>query len=363
MAKTARGRRRYSTGKKELDQAVTELVADLGLSKRDHGLVTEIVTTALLMGKDVGAQQRDSDGEVIPIDPIDLKLTNAALKEMRYAFKVFAPYRDVRKVSIFGSSRSKPGDPDYEQAREIGRLVAERGWMVVTGAGPGSMAAANEGAGKAQSFGVNIRLPFEAEPNPTVADDPKLINFKYFFTRKLMFIKEASAFVLLPGGFGTMDEAFELLTLMQTGKSDLHPIVLLDAPGETYWSEFTDFVDRNLIKGNYASRADIELFTRTDDLEEAASVIDGFYANYHSMRFVGQRLVLRMKRAPGHKEIVRLRKSFEDLLVAGGTIEPSEPSSAELGDQDAIGLERLVLDFDRASYGRLRALIGELNRI
>ena len=251
----ARRRRRYSTGVEELDQRIGRLVAETGLTERDGALIAEIVTTAFLLGKDV-AERLDS-GEVARLDPGDLKIVNAALKEMRYAFRVFAPYRNVRKVSVFGSARSRPGDPDYEQARAFGRTIAEHGWMVVTGAGPGSMEAANEGAGAAKSFGVNIRLPFEAEPNPIVADDPKLINFKYFFTRKLMFIKEASAFVLLPGGFGTMDEAFELLTLMQTGKSDMHPIVLLDPPGGTFWPEFVEFSRRNLVDRGYVSAIDL----------------------------------------------------------------------------------------------------------
>ena len=234
--------------------------------------------------------------------------------------------------------------------------------MVVTGAGPGSMEAANEGAGAAKSFGVNIRLPFEAEPNPVIAEDPKLINFKYFFTRKLMFIKEAAAFVLLPGGFGTMDEAFELLTLIQTGKSDMHPVVLLDAPGGTYWHGFVDFMKRDLVERGYVSESDLNLFTVTDDVEEAAREIGQFYANYDSMRFVSHRLVLRMDHAPTDEQLAKLTVDFADIL-AKGAIERCGPFAPEIADDDALDKERICFYFDRASYGRLRMLIDELNRL
>ncbi|MEX2393393.1 MAG: TIGR00730 family Rossman fold protein [Actinomycetota bacterium] len=344
-----RKKRRYSTGVEELDQRIAELVAETDLRDRDGALISEIVITALLLGKDAASR-------------LDLKIVNAALKEMRYAFRVFSPYRDVKKVSVFGSARSKPGDPDYEQARTFGRTIAEHGWMVVTGAGPGSMEAANEGAGVAKSFGVNIRLPFEAEPNPVIADDPKLINFKYFFTRKLMFIKEASAFVLLPGGFGTMDEAFELLTLIQTGKSDMHPVVLLDPPGGTYWKHFVEFIQRDLIDRGYVTDTDLRLLTVTDDVDEAAAEIARFYANYDSMRFIGQRLILRLKKAPDDTELARLSTEFADLLDQG-VIERSEPSPVEVEDADALDMQRIRLYFDRASLGRLRMLIDELKRL
>jgi uncharacterized protein (TIGR00730 family) len=293
---------------------------------------------------------------------LDLKIINAALKEMRYAFKVFAPYRDSRKVSVFGSARTRPGDPDYEQARNFGTRIAERGWMVVTGAGPGSMAAANEGAGAAQSFGVNIRLPFEAEPNPFIAEDPKLINFKYFFTRKLMFVKEAQAFVLLPGGFGTLDEAFELLTLTQTGKSDLHPIVLLDTPGGRYWQALMRFLSEDLLKLGYISQDDLGLVTLTDDVDEAVDELERFYRNFHSMRFLGDRLILRLQHAPDDETLARLSTEFADIIVSGD-IQRAEPSKGEITDEDALDLERISFVFDRASYGRLRKLVNALNEL
>ena len=343
-----RTRRRYSTGVEELDAQIAQLVAETGMAERDGALISEIVTTAFLLGKDAASR-------------LDLKIVNAALKEMRYAFKVFSPYHDVKKVSVFGSARTKPGDPDYEQARKFGETIAEHGWMVVTGAGPGSMEAANEGAGAAKSFGVNIRLPFESEPNSVVADDPKLINFKYFFTRKLMFIKEASAFVLTPGGFGTMDEAFELLTLIQTGKSDMHPVVLLDAPGGTYWTAFVDFVTRDLVDRGYCSREDLSLFYATDDVDEAAKHIGDFYANYDSMRFVGNKLVLRLDHAPDDAALAKLSEDFSDIVT--GPIVGAEATPTEVKDDDALDKQRVSMKFDRASYGRLRVLIDELNRL
>ena len=349
MSKAKTKRRRYSTGVEGLDQQITELVAQTGLTERDGALIAEIVISAFLLGRDAASRE-------------DLKIVNAALKEMRYAFKVFAPYRDVKKVSVFGSSRSQPGDPDYEQARAFGHAIAEHGWMVVTGAGPGSMEAANEGAGAAKSFGVNIRLPFESDPNPVIAEDPKLINFKYFFTRKLMFIKEASAFVLLPGGFGTMDEAFELLTLIQTGKSDMHPVVLLDSPGGTYWEGFVDFVKHDLVGRGYVSAEDLDLFTVTDDIERAADELSRFYANYDSMRFVSNRLVLRLEHAPDDETLHALSDTFTDIL-AGGAIERVDPFPPEINDDDALDKERIALHFDRASYGRLRQLIDTLNQL
>jgi uncharacterized protein (TIGR00730 family) len=347
MAKTSSRRRRYSTGSEDLDAKVGEIVASLEIPARDVELVSGIITTGLLLAGDSA-------------DRLDLKIVNAALKEMRYAFKVFAPYRASRKVSVFGSSRTRPGDPDYEQARTFGKVMAERGWMVVTGAGPGSMEAANEGAGAAHSFGVNIRLPFEAEPNPVIAEDPKLINFKYFFTRKLMFMKEASAFVLMPGGFGTMDETFEVLTLMQTGKSDMHPIVLLDAVGGTYWEGFLTFVRRDLVERGYVSAEDLDLFFVTDDAARAADEVTRFYRNFHSMRFVRDKLVLRLEQAPGDDILAHLSREFADIL-AGGAIERAGAFDPEIADDDALDKERIVLRFDRASYGRLRALIDRLN--
>src|SRR3984893_10144236 len=241
----ARTRRQYSTGDAELDRRLSALVEELELSPVDARSTFELLVTAIRMASE-------------PLSRLDRKLINASVKEMRYAFNVFSKYRDRKKVSVFGSARTPPDDSNYQLAKGLVRRMAEAGWMVVTGAGPGIMSAANEGAGQESSFGVNIVLPFEAKPNPFIASDPKLINFKYFFTRKLMFMKEADAFVLFPGGFGTLDELFELLTLSQTGKSSLHPIVMLEAPGTGYWEEFDRHVRDNIIGRGFADAADGE---------------------------------------------------------------------------------------------------------
>lgn len=341
----SRKRRPYSTGDAELDIRLHEIVDSMNL--HDSDLVFEIIASAIRLGRDESPR-------------LDRKIVNSALKEMRYAFRVFAPYRDVRKVSMFGSARTRPDELEYATSREFAKRIVEQGWMVVTGAGPGVMEAANEGAGAAASFGVNIRLPFEAKANPSIADDPKLINFKYFFTRKLMFIKEGDAFVLLPGGFGTQDEGFELLTLVQTGKSDPHPIVLLDQPGGTYWEAWETFVREALLKRGLISPDDLNLFRRTDSIEEAVEELQTFYRNYHSIRFHGQTLILRVQRLPDQRSLDALASDFSDIL-RGGEIAPAEPLKEEIRDDDALTLKRLAVQFDRMSYGRLRMLINRLN--
>jgi uncharacterized protein (TIGR00730 family) len=343
----AKRRRAYSTGDAEVDEQIRAIVGSFG--GNDPDLTFEIVATALRLSRD-------------DVGRLDRKIVNSALKEMRYAFRVFAPYRHERKVTIFGSARSAPTDPEYEQARAFAKEIVDRGWMVVTGAGPGVMEGAQEGAGGERSFGVNIRLPFEAAPNQYIAEDPKLINFKYFFTRKLMFIKEADAFVLLPGGFGTLDETFELLTLIQTGKSDLHPIVLLDPPGGRFWPAFGEWIEQQLIDGKFVSAEDRSLYTTTDDVGVAVDEIMRFYRVYHSQRFVGGRLILRLKEMPTPESLAALTTEFTDILTHG-SIEPVTASPEELRDDDACDLPRIGLWFDRMSYGRLRLLIDRLNEL
>ena len=340
-------RRAYSTGNPDTDERIREIIAEYGA--KDPDLAFEIVATALRLSRD-------------EVGRLDRKIVNSALKEMRYAFRVFAPYRHERKVTIFGSARSAPTDPEYIAARDFAKEIVARGWMVVTGAGPGVMEGAQEGAGSERSFGVNIRLPFEAQPNQFIAEDPKLINFKYFFTRKLMFIKEADAFVLSPGGFGTLDEAFELLTLIQTGKSDLHPIVLLDPPGGKFWANFDTWVHDELIGHGFVSPEDECLYMRTDDIQEAVAEIEQFYRVYHSQRFVAGRLVLRLKVLPDAATLQRLSEGFADIITRG-TIEAVEASPEEIKDEDAVGLPRIALWFDRMRFGRLRVLIDRLNEI
>ena len=337
---------RYRTGDAELDAAIAELVTRAGAVEHVD-LVFEMIVSALRMARDGAARG-------------DFKIANSALKEMRYAFHVFAPYRGQRKVAIFGSARTMPEDPLYEQARAFAEAMAERDWMVITGAGPGIMSAGIEGAGTENSFGVNIRLPFEAATSQFIADDPKLINFRYFFTRKLAFIKESHGFVLLPGGFGTMDEAFELLTLVQTGKSHPAPVVLLEVPGGTYWASWKRFVEDELMVRRLISPNDLDLVHITADVDDAVREIEGFYSNYHSIRFVDRALVIRLHRLPSEEELERLNEDFADI-VTSGRIEPAQPSPAEIADRDHVELARLRLRFDRTHWARLRKLIDAVN--
>jgi len=290
----------------------------------------------------------------------DLKLVNAALKELRYAFHVFGPYTGIPKCTIFGSARIKSGDPAYEAAKQLGKAMADRDWMVMTGAGPGIMAAGLEGAGADNSFGINIVLPFEASANEFIADDPKLINFRYFFTRKVTFMKESAGYAILPGGFGTMDEAFELLTLMQTGKSILAPVVLLDPEGSTYWERWKTFVEKELLDAGLISPADMCLFTITNSVEEAANEMTRFYRSYHSMRAVGQRLVMRLKREISDAELTDLNTEFADIIEEGA-IERIEATESEVRDGDNVSLHRIAFRFNRHGYARLRQLIDAIN--
>lgn len=337
---------RYRTGDEDLDAAVEALVDRVGPTD-DAALIFEMVSTVLRLARD-GA------------DRGELKLVNAALKEMRYSFHVFSSYRASRKASIFGSARTRPDDPLYDQTRRLARGLAERDWMVITGAGPGIMTAGIEGAGPESSFGVSIRLPFETVTSSFLADDPKLINYRYFFTRKLSFVKESHGFVLLPGGFGTLDEAFELLTLVQTGKAMPVPIVLLDVPGDTYWESWRRFVADEVVGRGYLSTGDIDLVCTTGDVETAIDELTGFYSNYQSARFVRDRLVLRMKALPDPGAMDAINVAFADIVV-DGRIEPSEPTPAEVADHDALDLARLSLVFDRTRWARLRRLIDVIN--
>src|SRR2546421_11546040 len=271
-------RTRYRTGDPEIDERLNELLDALGV-RENRDQLKEILTTVALLADD-------------QTDRLNLKITNSALREMRLAFKVFEPYHDIPKVTMFGSARPLPEDPLYAQARNLASALAAEGWMVVTGAGPGIMAAGVEGAGVDRSIGINIRLPFEQEPSPLLAEDPKLVDMKYFFTRKLMLVKESAGFAVLPGGFGTQDEAFELLTLLQTGKAAPAPEVLLDVPGRTYWGTWDRFVRDELATRGLIDVDDHHLYLITDDVDSAAAEIQGFYRNFHSVRYVGATLVI-----------------------------------------------------------------------
>ncbi len=288
----------------------------------------------------------------------DLKIANAALAEMAEAYRVFRPYRHIRKLTMFGSARTRPEDPVYVLARELAARMAASDWMVVTGAGPGIMAAGLEGAGREHAFGVNIRLPHEEEANAFIAQDPKLVEMRYFFTRKLMLIKESHAYVILPGGFGTQDEAFELLTLLQTGKAEPAPVVMVETPGGTYWHAWLRFLQDEAIAAGWISPEDRALFKVTNTMEEASAEILGFFRNYHSCRWVGDLLVLRVQVQPSKAELAELNRRFSDIVVRG-SIRPTDPFPPERNDHP--DLPRLALRFDRFHYARLRQLIDALN--
>ncbi|MGE0056948.1 MAG: TIGR00730 family Rossman fold protein [Dehalococcoidia bacterium] len=350
-------RRIYTTGNARLDKLVEDTVlalqqetpADvLPVTPADLELVRETLTSAVRL-------------VLLHATRAELKMVNAALKEFAYSFRVFAPYRHLPKVSIFGSARVQSGDRAYVSAREFAQKIADLGWMVITGAGPGIMAAGHEGAGAAHSFGANIRLPGLNPANVYIANDGKLVNFKYFFTRKVTFLKESSAFVLMPGGWGTLDEAFELLTLIQTGKSDIHPVVLLEPEGSTYWQRWLEFQRDELLGRRFINEADLSIFCLARTPEEAIKEILTFYRNYYSARFVGERLVLRLKQAPDAGQLLQLQEDFADLLDHG-SFEVIGPTMPERRDEDALEAERLAF-YPKHQYGRIRQLIDALNRL
>ena len=336
------------TGDADVDQELRDLLDELGV-EQDRDVLFEVLVSAVRLAQDHA-------------DRLDLKITSATLKEMRSAFRVFAPYRNVPKVTIFGSARTLPTDPSYGQARDFAEHMASQGWMVVTGAGPGIMAAGMEGAGREHAFGVNIRLPFEQSANPFIAGDDKLISMKYFFTRKLMLMKESLGFVSLPGGFGTLDETMELLTLVQTGKANPAPIVLLDEPGGRFWSSFVDFVRGEVATRGLIDGDDLDLLLCTEDVHAAANEVIGFYRNYQSLRWVGEQLVLRMRRAPTDDGLHDLNERFGWITI-DGKIERTDPFPAEVRDNDHLELQRLALRYSGFAAGGLRRLIDALNSV
>lgn len=293
-------------------------------------------------------------------DKGDVRVIQTALRELRYAFRLFAPYNEKRKVTIFGSARTKPDKQEYQQAVEFGRKIVQAGFMVITGAGPGIMQAGHEGAGPENSFGANIRLPWEQSANPIIAEDKKLVTFKYFFTRKLTFVRHSDAIVLFPGGFGTLDEGYEAITLMQTGKSQLMPLVLVDRPGGTYWKTWDKQIREHLLRDKLISPDDLNLYHITDSADEAVKVINRFYRNFHSTRFVKDLLIIRLKHAPPESAIVALNEDFEDI-ISEGRIQVIPPTPEEVEDNDRLELARIAFVFNRREYGRLRSMIDVLN--
>ncbi len=338
------------TGKTSPDP---ELLARIGELIRFKGggynetQVSDIIENALKLLTDVK-------------DTGDIRVLQTAIRELRYSFRLFAPYAGKRKVSIFGSARTKPDSAEYRLATEFSRKMARAGFMVITGAGPGIMQAGHEGAGPANSFGVNIRLPWEQAANPVIAEDKKLITFKYFFTRKLIFIRHSDAIALFPGGFGTFDEGFEALTLMQTGKSQLMPLVLVDKPGGTFWKTWDRNIRDHLLRNKLISPEDLSLYQITNSTEEAVNIITRFYRNFHSTRFVKDQLVIRLKKTPTQSALAGMNREFADIIT-DGKIKIIKPTPEERRDNDHLNLARIALAFNRRDYGRLRQLIDVLN--
>jgi uncharacterized protein (TIGR00730 family) len=336
----------YETGDQTLDNLINELARRSGPAETES-LLREILTTVVKLGAESG-------------DKGDLKLVNSALKELRYAFKIFSPYRKVKKVIIFGSARSKSNSPEYKMAEELARKVTQKGYMVVTGGGPGVMEAGNKGAQTGRDFALNIRLPFEQKPNPYINEKDKSINFKYFFTRKLIFIKETDATTLFPGGFGTNDEGFEALTLIQTGKSKPRPILLMEPKGSTYWADWMRFVHNQLVGNGFIRKEDLKLFHIVSSVDEAVRRIEGFYRVYHSIRYVSGLTVLRLNKKLSAEKLHLLNRQFKDILTSG-SIRMAPPTKEELKKGEYLNLPRLVMNFNLRGYGRLCEMISVIN--
>lgn len=325
---------------------VARLVSTIGgdPATPDGRLVSDLITTALKLipdGRDRG----------------ELKLITAAVKELRYAYRIFGQYPGPRKITIFGSARTRPEHPDYIAAVDFSRAMAEAGWMVITGAGDGIMRAGHEGPGREASFGVAIRLPFETTANEVIAGDEKLIHFRYFFTRKLMFVSQADAVALFPGGFGTLDEAFEVLTLVQTGKASMVPIVLLEGTGNRYWESWEAWIRENLLERGLISPEDVALFHISHTPAEAVEHITRFYRNYHSSRYVRDDLVIRLHRPLHEQDVRRLEAEFRPLIRQGGFVLRG-PYDVE---DDHLDLPRLAFTHTRSKFGLVRALIDRIN--
>ncbi len=341
------GRRRSTTGRDEWDTHLDSLLDDIAPTS-ERALLRDILIEAVRLA--------DTD-----VERLDLKIVRAALREMREAFVAFAPVRDRRKVTVFGSARTTESDPLYTQARQLARSFADDGWMVVTGAGPGIMLAAMEGAGRAASFGVRIRLPFETDANDVIVGDTKLVSMKYFFTRKLMLMKESAAFVAMPGGFGTLDEMMELITLQQTGKAIPTPVVLLDVPGGTFWKAWRRFITDQVAGGAYADPEDLAMVRVCDDHTEAVAHVAHFYANYRSIRWVGNELIIRLNHAPDTAQLRDLNDRFADLATDGRGIRVTNAFAVERTDQDDPSAARVRLHMDPARTAGLHRLIDALN--
>jgi uncharacterized protein (TIGR00730 family) len=337
----------FSKPNGDVDVLIEELIRKAGSSYHPD-LIREMILTALKAGQETDYRA-------------DLKLMRTTMKEMRYTNKVFGPFRSRKKVTIFGSARTTPSDPVYQKCVIFSRLLAERGYMTITGGGGGIMQAGNEGAGAENSFAVNIHLPFEQETNPVMESSTNTITYKYFFNRKVAFLKDAAAVVLFPGGFGTLDEAMETMTLIQTGKNPPIPLVMIDSDEGDYWENWFQFVRNTLLKKGMISGEDISLFTITRDPLEAVQLIDDFYRVYHSMRYVGQTLVIRMTRSLDTSHLQILQDEFSEILRLGSSFRLTGPLLKEHDQPDLLKLPRLVFEFNNRNFGLLKAFIRRLN--
>ena len=332
----------------EIESLISDLL-DKSEIKLNRRLIAELVKESLQLGNDATST-------------LNLKIASAAIAEMREAFAMFAPFSERKKVTIFGSARTTKNDPVYKQTQAVAAKLAGDGWMVVTGAGPGIMEAGMSGAGREMSIGVSIRLPFETSANEVIAGDEKYVAMRYFFTRKLMLVKESQAFICVPGGFGTLDEMFELLTLSQTGKGNPVPIVVLDLPNYPFWGELDSFIKKTLLPRKLVSEQDLALYRICSSVDEAVSEIDKFYSVYNSMRFVGKRLVLRLNRQISDAHLSKLNKDFSDICM-NSSLERITATKAEIDDKDLPDKPRLAFQFARRDFGRLRQLIDAINAV
>jgi uncharacterized protein (TIGR00730 family) len=306
-----------------------------------------MITTALEMARE-------------EMSAADLKLISRSVKEMRSAAKFFAPFKHLRKVAVFGSARTQSDSSDYKLAMDFGCEMVRHGFMLITGGSDGIMGAVQQGAGRAHTFGLNIRLPSEQRVNEVVEGDPKLITLNYFFTRKLSFVKEAHAFALFPGGFGTLDEAFEVFTLMQTSKARIVPVVLLDHPHGKYWEKWTEFLTERLLKFGFISAEDFAFFKIKHSAQEAAAEITRFYKVFHSARWVGERFVIRLNRCLSTNTLVGLNKQFPDIVRTGEIVQQAALAK-ERNELEIRHLPRLVFTPFRTRFGRFRQLIDAIN--
>ena len=343
-----KNKKSYKTGREDLDKIIADL-AKRSLSVNNADLIEEMLTTVVKLGL-----ENDERG--------DLKLINMALKELRYASKIFIPYRDQRKVVIFGSARTRKDSDEYKMTVKLSELIVKKGFKVITGGGPGIMEAGNKGAGRKESFSLNIKLPFEQQYNPYSAGNEKAVSFKYFFNRKLFFLKESDATVIFPGGFGTLDECFESLTLIQTGKTKPRPIILIDSPDSEYWESLIGFVTEKLSEGGFISNNDLSLLIRVNSIEQAVDEIVQFYRVYHSIRYVGDKTIIRLKKPLSSEDINSLNEKYSCILRSG-EIEPSDALPAEQKDEAFLDLPRLVMDFNRHDFGVFHEMLRFLNTL